>query len=368
VVDELVVNALRMAIAKDTEIRLVAVGEAAEEAGLFPDRKSSAKKAIKASTEGEKPLLLVREEPGKSKTLNEFARITVQGISTLVGQVPLKDFPDLIAASAPSHRTKVLRSCLRALARRSNELDPWNHRRLVNACLKITQTEFEAIESRYQEIVKEEQLLCDTIEDFLKTTRGRIEKQKQQLTTDLESMANAMSALVAPTEIAPADQTKRPRLPDWQRVPNSDTEIDFQKNLSEELVFAWQDATTPDARSALERALFNVGVERLNAPGDIVEFDGTTQHAEDEVNLGDSVEVILPAWQLVNPRGTHLLARGKVARARRTPASMSTPRDSTDDNVSDATRRPKDTIRTERESDHLEGSDEASANSSRTKT
>ena len=130
--------------------------------------------------------------------------------------------------------------------------------------------------------------------------------------------------LVSPTELAAESQPKRPRLPEWQRVPSSDAEIEFQRNLSEELVFAWQDAASSDTRAGLERALFNVGVERLNAPGDIVEFDGTTQHTEDEVAQGDPVEVILPGWQLVNPRGISLLARAKVIKATPSPTATGT--------------------------------------------
>src|ERR1700704_2798705 len=127
VADDLVVNALRKAIERDGEFRLVAVGDAPEDSGLFPDRKGPAKKAIQACIEGEKPLLLVREEAGKGKTPNQFARITEKGITTLAAQPPLTQFPELIAAAAPLMRTKVIRACLRSLGRRSGELDPWAH-------------------------------------------------------------------------------------------------------------------------------------------------------------------------------------------------------------------------------------------------
>ena len=58
---------------------LFAIGKAPEEAGLFPDRKVPSKKAIQACTEGEKLLLLVRDEPGKSKMPNKLAQITDRG-------------------------------------------------------------------------------------------------------------------------------------------------------------------------------------------------------------------------------------------------------------------------------------------------
>jgi hypothetical protein len=121
--------------------------------------------------------------------------------------------------------------------------------------LKITQSQFDAIESRFQEIVKEEQLLSDTIDDFLKTTRERVEKQKLQMNSELERIVKTVAALVAPTEFVGDGQPMRPWLPDWQRVPTSDAEIDFQKNLSEELVLAWQDALSADTRAGIERVI-----------------------------------------------------------------------------------------------------------------
>jgi hypothetical protein len=320
VADDLVVNALRKAIERDTEFRLVALGDAPQDGGLFPDRKGPAKKAIKACTDGEKPLLVVREEAGKGKTPNQFARITDKGITTLTGQTPLKEFPELIAAAAPLLRTRLIRSCLRSLGRRSGELDPWSHRRLAQACLNATKRQFDAIETRLQETVNEEQLLSDSINDFLKTTRTRIENQRQRLAGELDSLVKAVTALVSPTDAAPEGQPRHPQLPAWQRVPTTDSEIDFQRNLSEELVFAWQDTAIPEIKAGLERALFNVGVERLGAPGDIVEFDGNTHHTDDEVADGEAVKVVLPGWQLVSPRGTSLLARAKVERPNRPSA------------------------------------------------
>ena len=104
-------------------------------------------------------------------------------------------------------------------------------------------------------------------------------------------------------------------------MPTSDPEIEFQKNLSEELVFAWQDAPSPEVQAGLERALFNVGVEPIGQRGDIVEFDGITQHTEDDVLQGDIVEIVLPGWQLVNRRGKSLIARARVNKSTRSPAS-----------------------------------------------
>lgn len=315
--DELVLNALRKAIERDAEFRLVAIGDGADDAGLFPDRKGPAKKAIQTCTEGDKPFLTVREEAGKGKTPNQFARITDKGITTLAAQTPIKQFPDLIAAAAPLAKTRVIRSCLRSLARRSGDLNPWDYRRLVETCLSATQGQFDAIDARLQEVFKEENILVDSINEFAKTTRTRIENQKQRLTNDLDSLSKAATSLVSPTDAASSGKPQRPQLPEWQRVPNTDPEIDFQRSLGAELVFAWQDTASPDAREGLERALFNVGVERLNAEGDLVVFDSNTHHTEDQVAEGESVEVVLPGWQLVNPRGTSLLARGKVKKASR---------------------------------------------------
>jgi hypothetical protein len=316
--EDLILNALRKSIEQSGVFRLVAAGEAPEQAGLFPDgKKGPAKKAIQECTEGEKPLLEVRKEPGKGKTSNEFAKITQTGLQRLFALAPLTQFPELISIAAPLLRTRVIRSALTALGERAEELDPWEHRRLVEDCLKATQTQFDSIEVRLQKLVGEQKQLGESINEFLRVARDRFEQQRRRLAEELGSLADAATALVPPTEGATGDSPRRPRLPEWQRVPTSNPEIDFQKNLSEELVFAWQDAATAEAKDALDRALFNVGVERLAAPGDVIAFDGSAHVTDDDVVEGEPVEVVLPAWQLVTPRGTSLLARAKVVKSGR---------------------------------------------------
>ena len=185
--DDLVYNALRKAVESDSEVRLVSVGDSPEEAGLFPASTGPSKKAIKACTEGEKPLLQVRDEPGTGKKPLQYARLTDKGITTLVAQTPLRDFPALIGASAPLLRTRVIRSCLRALAgKRASELDPWNHRRLVQSCLENTRTHFASIEERLESVLKEEESLANSVNEFLKATRTRIEKQKQRIADSMD--------------------------------------------------------------------------------------------------------------------------------------------------------------------------------------
>jgi hypothetical protein len=327
VADDVVISALRKAIEKDTELPLVTQGDAQEEVGLFPDRKGPSKKAIQACTEGDKPLLLVREEPGKGKTPKQFARITDKGIVTLVAQTPLKQLPDLIDVSAPSLRTRVIRSCLRSIGRRAGELDPWNHRRLMQTCLKAAQSQYDAIESRLEEVLNEEKLLSEWINDFLKVTRARMENTKQRLNGELDTLAKAATAMIAPEESSPQGAPRRLQLPEWQRVPTTDVDMDFQKNLSEELVFAWQDASSSEVQAGLERALFNVGVERVGDLGEIVEFNGTWHHSADDVENGEPVEIKIPGWQLVNRRGKYLIARAKVAKTAAIPPSRGLARD-----------------------------------------
>lgn len=256
------------------------------------------------------------EETTKGKKV-QFARITNSGVVRLAELVPLEQFPEVIAATAPSLKTLLIKSFLKALARRAGEVNAWTYRRLMGRCLDAAQVQFDAIEARFLELLIEEQALGDSINAFLKATRGRIEKQKQRLNADLDSIAKSATTLISPSEVVSPDQPRRPQLPQWQRVATTNPEIDFQKNVSEELVFCWQDATTDEARAALERALFNVGVERLAAPGDIIAFDGIAHYTEDEVVEGQAVEVIQPAWQLSTPRGTSLLARARVIKSSR---------------------------------------------------
>ena len=74
---------------------------------------------------------------------------------------------------------------------RAGELDPWNHRRLVRECLKSAESQFKAIETRLDEVINEEQLLGESVSEFLKTTLTRIEAQKQKLNGDLDGLVKA---------------------------------------------------------------------------------------------------------------------------------------------------------------------------------
>jgi hypothetical protein len=44
------------------------------------------------------------------------------------------------------------------------------------------------------------------------------------------------------------------------KYPKSEQDWEFRKGVACELVFAWQDATSPDVRASLERVMFNVGL------------------------------------------------------------------------------------------------------------
>jgi hypothetical protein len=88
-------------------------------------------------------------------------------------------------------------------------------------------------------------------------------------------------------------------------APTTDADIDFQRDLCRELALAWEDTTQPEAREALERVMFNAGLEQIGEVGEVVPFDAG-RHKADAGNgalPSQPVRIVEPGWQFRSPRG-----------------------------------------------------------------
>lgn len=94
--------------------------------------------------------------------------------------------------------------------------------------------------------------------------------------------------------------------------PESDNDLDFQRDASELLVYAWQDASSGEARELIEDTLHSLGLNPVGSLGEVVDFDGRFQHTDATLKPGQKVEILQPGWELRNSRGAHLIAKARV--------------------------------------------------------
>ena len=66
---------------------------------------------------------------------------------------------------------------------------------------------------------------------------------------------------------------------------------DFQRDVCEQLVFAWRESDSEETRQRLEQAMFNCGLRRFGNPGQEVEFNGLAHDTADLVFPGETVTV-----------------------------------------------------------------------------
>ena len=99
---------------------------------------------------------------------------------------------------------------------------------------------------------------------------------------------------------------------DWLEnlVPKTEGDIDFQRDICRELVFAWEDHQ--EARTALERVMTNIGLEPIGEVGQQVNFDNREHQTNSNFQPGQVCKIVEPGWQLVSPRGILMIARAKV--------------------------------------------------------
>lgn len=289
--DPLVLAALRKALGTRGPIRLVRAGKRPQDGELFPSTAKKNQQAIAVCLNKERPLLeIVREQMVNGK-LEQFVTLTDWGLEVLLGAVPAEEHANLMEEAAPLFRSRLAEKCLVVVRQHLGELE-------------VRQKELS--ESRQRTTVAALQL-ARTYLDQLAANRQQLDREAEAATGLEASLHGEQTGSGAPSKPA-----QRPAAP-----PRSEEDLNFQRDISEELVYGWREAETQETSEALARVLFNVGVERLGEPGQQVSFDGRWQHSEDELNADDQVEIIRPGWRLVNSRGTYLITRAVVRKALR---------------------------------------------------
>jgi hypothetical protein len=96
--------------------------------------------------------------------------------------------------------------------------------------------------------------------------------------------------------------------------PTAERDYMFQRTLVQHVVFAWEETLGTEASEAIERALFNAGVEPLGRPGERLPFVPRHHDCEGAALPGDPVEVVRCGWLLRDDRGESVLALARVRR------------------------------------------------------
>lgn len=110
---------------------------------------------------------------------------------------------------------------------------------------------------------------------------------------------------------APKNGGKR-RQPKPAAAPGGEAEEDFQRDVCEQLVFAWRESGSDETRQSLEQAMFNTGLRRFGNPGEEVGFDGLAHESADLLLPGEKAIIEAPGWKLDRRGRTRVLIKAKI--------------------------------------------------------
>ncbi len=282
--------ALEAALQQEGECRLLSSGA---RKGLLPGGTQTA-----AKTQGKEQCLdpslglfsvrEVEEGKGKSAAKVPFVTITRTGIEQLLAHRPPEDRKQLLDRCANPNKEAAHEAMLHV-----NDAD-----------LQQIRTQREQLDKRARELRHfVNALVTDQMAD-LKRTREELDRQE----ADLKSFTVQLTEPQTSQAEISSHTSERPRL----APPRKDGDIDFQRDLCRELVFAWQDSPEPEARAALERVMMNSGLEQVGEVGEEVAFDNREHRTDSDLLPGQPAVVVEPGWQFVSPRGMLLIAQAQV--------------------------------------------------------
>jgi hypothetical protein len=283
-------DALKTAIGSEKPIPLKKVGRTA---GLTPGGKDTAAK-MAARAQCLDTRLGLFEKTGGSDD-NPLLRITPAGVESL------------LADSEPDERTEL----------QAKAAEPF--KAVIDAALtKLATDELKEIGERRAALDRQSSELRAQLSGMWKEQLAAVERAVTELRKQEEDIRAQMAAdkgkgtddTPEPPETEPDGRIKRPK-------PETDGDIDFQRDLCRELALVWEDTPEPDVRDALERVMLNAGLEQVGEVGESVGFDAS-QHklASGSVVLpGQPVKVVEPGWVFRSPRGVLQIVKSKVASA-----------------------------------------------------
>jgi hypothetical protein len=250
----LVLQALEKALLQDGEIRLV---KSRTENGLFADRRGMRAAAIEQCLSGDSPLLGVVRTEKRGRNTVEFVTLNPDGLNFLVSKV------------GPAKAKELLKTSLQRVTSR----------------LKGVQDHMAGVHA----------------------ARDLVQHLVASLETQIRVHALAMEEGVREFE------SRLARLPsDGSPLDGPATEADFGRRALQQMVFAWQEADSTEARAPIERALLNSEAVRIGKPGEQLQFVGRLHECHEPVFPGDPVEIVQPGWLMLDSKGEYLLAKAKV--------------------------------------------------------
>jgi len=273
-------SALSKALEQSEPVRLIKSGQI----GLFPGGKKIPKDTTAAIEQcrSEELLAFTNVElkvRGKTTTVEHVA-ITQAGVTRLLKSVDAAEGQALLQASSATHRPIVEAAYLDAL---QAELT------------KVREQSVSAFERETSLFDQAKKLLEDQLSATL-STRDRLQQAAIEIDKQIKSLR--------PPKITTGTTDGGSEQPPGATSTNLDT--------AEQLVFAWKDATTDEAKQLLEQVMFNIRIEQLGERGERIPFEPTTQEIDVVVERGELVEVIEPGWRLATERGVSLLSRTQV--------------------------------------------------------
>jgi hypothetical protein len=288
VLGELVLTALEAALEHDEPCRLMTAGRAK---GLLPGgRVTSAKKQAKEQCLdpglGFFTVTQAADGKGASAKTADFVTITSRGIESLIER------------RTPGERRQLLR-------RAANP-----HKEAVDdAVTRVTAADLRQIDSQQQALDKRVAELRQFMKTIVEDQLGALERRRVELKRQQDEFQGLVSGgTQASHPLGGTTPRREPLSP-----PVSEKDLDFQRDLCRELVFAWQDNAEPRARAALEVVMMNAGLERVGEIGETVSFDNRDHRTDSDLLPGQLAIVVQPGWQLVSARGTLLIAPVQVA-------------------------------------------------------
>jgi hypothetical protein len=283
---ELVQNALDRAIQQTGDVRLVSKG--AKAPGLFPGRgtnklKTEAIASCFAQGFFEKSRE-VEEGKGRSAKKSEFVRITPVGIKALFENLPIERGAELLQRVSPAHlesAEKAFRQCATA--------------------------KMQALESRVSALLAEESNLHTTLQGIVNSRISFLAETRRSLEQAIEDARHAVEGKLAPVQPVGGQREST------SKGAITEEDLDFQRDQSEQLVFAWQDARD-QTKSALENVMYNLGLEAVGERGQVARFDGREHETDEVVEQGQPVTILHPGWRLSNSRGVYLISKARVTK------------------------------------------------------
>lgn len=286
------IEVLQKAIQQEGECRLVARG--ARLPGLLPGtgKKTEALQAHCLNPESDL-FRIVREATegsGKSAKKSVFVELTPKGVEALFESLPVEAHAAVIERTSPQYA-----------------------RTARDASVRVAAGRMKALQAELSDVVNRQQQLSDLLKSIAEQQRKALSADRERLETAIKS---AERLLVDADEKAPDRSDGRGKRNGTSKSdePRSEEDLDFQRDVAEELVYAWKDSPDQNSREALERVMRNAGLMPVGDAGEKTSFDGRLHVTDDDLDPGDPAMITEPGWRLTNSRGNYLIARARVRR------------------------------------------------------